>query len=198
MKQKHKIAYMKTALSFAECSNSKRLHVGAVLVKNNSIIAVGYNGLPAPLNGSLEDEQGNTLPCVRHAEKNALMNLLKTNNTPQGSTLFVTHSPCYLCSVDILDAGIKHVYYLYNYRKNDGLEYLLRNGVVVEQMKPEDMGRNIIPTKKGMVSLSASTYEWMKALDLSLTTVYKCMEDFSSPEEAIQFLINYWRKDNEH
>ena len=131
MKDKHLQAYMKCAEAFAMCSNSKRLKVGCVIVKNNRIISCGYNALPEHIDGSLEDELGNTKPEVRHAEKNALMGLIKSNETAVGATLFCTHSMCRLCAIDIVDSGIIKVYYREEYRNILGIDYLKNNGVEV-------------------------------------------------------------------
>ena len=131
MKEKHIKAYMKCAEAFAECSVGERLKVGAVLVKNNRIISCGYNALPAYINGKLEDENGVTRPEVRHAEKNALLGLVKSNESATDSVLFCTHSCCKLCAIDIVDAGIKRVYYKHQYRLLEGIEHLRQNGVEV-------------------------------------------------------------------
>lgn len=134
MKLKHKIAFMKTARAFAECSDSQRLQVGAVIVKDDTCIAHGYNGLPRAIDGSLEDVEGNTRVEVRHAEKNALMRLIRMRESAVGATLFVTASPCYLCAIDIVDAGIEVVYYADEYRCDRGLNYLIENGVEVKRL----------------------------------------------------------------
>lgn len=126
---------MKCAEAFAECSVGKRLQVGSVIVKDNRIISCGYNALPKNLDGSLEDENGVTKPEVRHSEKNALMGLVKSNESAIGATIFCTHSCCYLCAVDILDSGIKTVYYRTKFRSLDGLDYLIKNGVEVIQVE---------------------------------------------------------------
>lgn len=131
MKSKHILTYMETAEVFAKCSVGERLKVGAVVVKNNSIISVGYNGLPEALDGPLEDDCGNTRPEVRHAEKNALMRLTKSHESSVDAVLFVTHACCKLCAIDIVDAGIKSVYYRNDYRDMSGIEYLKQNGVEV-------------------------------------------------------------------
>lgn len=131
MKAKHKIAYMECAEAFAKCSVSKRLSVGAVIVKNNRIISCGYNALPEFIDGPLEDIHGNTRPETRHAEKSALMGLTKSSECAVGGILFCTHSCCKFCSIDIIDAGIKTVYYRTEYRDTEGLDYLRQNGVEV-------------------------------------------------------------------
>jgi dCMP deaminase len=135
MKYKHKLAYMKTALAFAECSVGTRLKVGAVIVKDNRIISCGYNAHPKHINGPLEGLDGLTMPTVRHAEKSALMGLLRAGISPIGSVMFVTHSCCASCSIDIIDAGIKEVYYIEEYRDQSGLELLKSAGVAVDKFR---------------------------------------------------------------
>lgn len=123
---------MKCAEAFAECSNATRLKVGAVIVRDNNIISAGYNAQPTHINAPCELPDGTTDPRVRHAEKNALMRLLRSGHSSLGASLFVTHSCCMHCAVDIVDAGIIKVYYRHAYRDFSGVEYLQRNGVSVE------------------------------------------------------------------
>lgn len=134
MKTKHKLAYMKCAEAFAECSVGVRLKVGSVIVKNNRIISCGYNALPEHISGALEDDEGRTKPEVRHSEKNALMGLVKSNESAQGASLFCTHACCYFCAVDIVDSGIKEFYYRHPYRCSEGIEYLKKSGILVEKI----------------------------------------------------------------
>ena len=134
MKTKHKLAYMECAEAFAKCSVGVRLKVGSVIVKNNRIISCGYNALPEHISGALEDDEGRTKPEVRHSEKNALMGLVKSNESAIGATLFCTHSCCKFCAIDIVDSGIKEFYYRYDYRDSSGIEYLKNNGILVEKI----------------------------------------------------------------
>lgn len=131
MKLKHKVAYLTTCDVFAGCSSSKRLKVGAVIVKNNRIISCGYNALPEHLYGPLEDENNVTLPEVRHGEKSALMGLTKSSESAPGSVMFCSHSCCRPCAVDIADAGIKAFYFRDVYKNWEGLIHLLDVGVKV-------------------------------------------------------------------
>ena len=135
MKDKHIKAYMKTALVFSECSNATRLKVGAVLVRDNNILSCGYNALPRHIDGPCELPDGTTDPRVRHAEKNALMALTRRNESSKDASLFVTHSCCAFCAIDIVDAGIKEVFYLYEYRDTSGIDYLRQNGVTVTKLE---------------------------------------------------------------
>lgn len=137
MKHKHIMAYMKCAYAFADCSPAGRLKVGAVLVKQNRIISCGYNALPAALDGSCEDETGKTRPEVRHAEENALRALVRSPESAVGATMFVTHWCCLQCAIDVVDAGITTVYYDNPFRSQDGLDYLIKNGVEVIKYKGE-------------------------------------------------------------
>jgi dCMP deaminase len=133
MKLKHKQAYMETAEVFAKCSVGKRLKVGAVIVKDNRIISCGYNAHPKHIDGPLEDDQNVTLPTVRHAEKSALMGLLRAGISPIGASMFITHACCRDCAIDVVDSGISNVYYKTDYRSSEGIEYLKKNNVQVEK-----------------------------------------------------------------
>lgn len=135
MKPKYRDAYMDMAERFGQTSEAERLKVGALLIKDGSIIAEGCNGTPAGFHTNVcEDENWNTRPEVNHAEINALNKLRKTHNTSQNAVLFVSHMPCYSCALELVDAGVKKVYYRHPYRKTEGVEYLLANGVEVEQL----------------------------------------------------------------
>lgn len=135
LKPKHEIAIMKTALAFAECSVSTRLKVGAVIEKEGRILSCGYNALPAFMDGPLEGEDGFTLPTVRHAEKSALMGLLRAGISSVGCNLYVTASCCEFCAIDIIDAGIKRVVYLEQYRCQKGLDLLSKAGIIVNKLE---------------------------------------------------------------
>lgn len=134
MKQKHKYAYMKCAEAFAECSVGERLKVGSVIVKNNRIISCGYNALPEHIDGPLEDENNTTRLEVRHSEKNALMGLIRSNESAVGATLFCTHACCKFCAIDIVDAGITKFVYKQDYRSDEGLKHLIAAGLEIEKL----------------------------------------------------------------
>lgn len=148
MKEKLIKAYMKTAETFAELSHARRLHVGAIIVKDDRIISIGYNGMPAGWDNNCEDEtvelysgyEGaihrtvlKTKPEVLHAERNALDKLAKGNEGGLNSTMFVTHSPCLECAKSIYGAGITHVYYSEDYRSEEGISFLKKCGVKIEK-----------------------------------------------------------------
>ena len=131
MKDKHVKMYMKMAGVMAEQSKDSRLQVGCVIVKDNNIISTGYNGHTRHIDDPNQLEDGTTDPRVRHAEKNGLMKLIRSNENAVGATMFVTHACCYFCAIDIVDSGIAKVYYQNEYRCKKGLEHLEMYGVEV-------------------------------------------------------------------
>ncbi len=143
---RYDIVYMKMASEWGQLSNARRKKVGALLVKNNTIIADGYNGTPSGFENECEnpifDEEGNFLDYetkwyVLHAESNALAKVAKSTQSSEGSTLYVTMSPCRECSKLILQAGIKRVVYSESYRDSAGLDLLKKAGVDVVQILPD-------------------------------------------------------------
>jgi dCMP deaminase len=146
MKDKFKRAFMQTAQTFAELSHARRLKVGAIVVKEDRIISIGYNGMPAGWDNDCEDEylheDGSiTLKTkleVLHAETNAIAKLAKSNDSGNGATMFITHSPCIECAKLIYQSGISHVMYMQNYRDDAGIKFLDRSGVTVEQVNSAD------------------------------------------------------------
>lgn len=134
MKPKHKSMYMKMAHCLADVSIDEKLKVGCVIVKDNNIIATGYNGKSKHLSGANQDSTGKTFNSVRHAEKNALMSLIRSNESAVGATMFVTHGCCVLCGIDVVDAGIIEVIYEKEYKCSKGLEYLEEHGVKVSKL----------------------------------------------------------------
>lgn len=134
MKHKYKQAMMQTAFAWAETSEAKRLKVGAVIAREDNILSIGLNGTYKGLPNHCEDEDGNTLPHVRHAEAAALDKLIRSTESAVGATMYVTHSPCLLCAYRIFDAGIKAVVFSEFYRDKDGIDWLKDRGVVVEKL----------------------------------------------------------------
>ena len=167
MKQKYIDLYMDWAKRCAELSHARRLHVGAVIVKDDTVISYGYNGMPAGWDNNCEDKihdlsrdfNGNYFPDhenqypfsdehgryklrtkseVLHAESNAIAKLAKSNNSGLGADLFVTHSPCLDCAKLIYQSGIRRVYFNQNYRDDAGIKFLEKSGIEV---------RNIVSTQ---------------------------------------------------
>ena len=129
--------YIRMAQIWAENSYCKRRQVGALLVKNKTIISDGYNGTPAGFKNICEDENGHTYPYVLHAEANAITKIARSNNSSNGATMYVTASPCIECAKLIIQAGIKRVVYSEKYRLEDGIELLKRAGIEVIYMSIE-------------------------------------------------------------
>ena len=121
--------YLRMARIWAENSYCQRRKEGAILVKDQMIISDGYNGTPAGFENICEDEGGVTKPYVLHAEANAITKVARSSNSSEGSTLYITASPCLECSKLIIQAGIKRVVYNDLYRIQDGLDVLKRAGV---------------------------------------------------------------------
>ncbi len=145
--QKLDLRYLRMARIWAENSYCKRRQVGALVVKNKMIISDGYNGTPSGFENVCE-ENNVTKPYVLHAEANAITKLARSSNNSEGSTLYVTASPCIECSKLIIQSGIKRVVYAEKYRLTDGIDLLERAGVKVEYMNPDEMGSSEEPTSK--------------------------------------------------
>ena len=125
---------MKCAYAMAELSSAKRRQVGAIIV-NDGIKGEGYNGTPCGFDNRCEkivDTTLETLPEVLHAESNAISKLARSTNSSEGSTLYVTVSPCFDCAKLIIQAGIVRVVYDEEYRLTDGLELLKKAGIQVD------------------------------------------------------------------
>lgn len=123
--------YLRMAAIWAENSYCVRRQVGALLVKDQMIISDGFNGTPAGFENVCEDASGVTKPYVLHAEANAITKVARSNNSSDGSTLYVTASPCMECAKLIIQAGIKRVVFNELYRIADGIELLRRAGIEV-------------------------------------------------------------------
>ena len=132
--QKFDQSYLDMASVWARNSYCKRRQVGALLVKDRMIISDGYNGTPSVFENICEDESGATKPYVLHAEAKAISKVAKSGNSSEGSTLYVTASPCLECAKLIIQAGIRRVVYRDEYRLTDGIDLLRRAGVEVEKV----------------------------------------------------------------
>lgn len=126
--------YLRMAAIWAENSYCIRRQVGALIVKDRMIISDGFNGTPSGFENVCEDDSGVTKPYVLHAEANAISKVAKSGNSSEGSTLYVTASPCIECAKLIIQAGIKRVVYKDEYRLTDGIDLLKRAGIEVEKV----------------------------------------------------------------
>jgi dCMP deaminase len=164
MKDKMKLAHMRTAFNYAACSSAVRLQVGSIIVKDDAIISIGYNGQPSGWDNVCEEREYmasdaggwldpdeiesqwpfvaedqlryrlKTKSTVLHAESNAISKLAKLNGGAQGSAIFITHCPCLDCAKTIYQAGITEVYYAQSYRDTIGADFLIKCGLTVEQV----------------------------------------------------------------
>jgi len=127
--------YLQMARIWAENSYCKRRKVGAIIVKNRMIISDGYNGTPEGFENICEDEENKTKPYVLHAEANAITKVAKSNNSSEGSTLYITASPCMECAKLIIQSGIKRVVFSELYNKDEGLKLLEKAKIEWEFLK---------------------------------------------------------------
>ena len=156
MKQKWINAFMDTATRFADLSSAVRLRVGAVVVKDNRIISIGYNGTPSGWDNTCEDkvycddgdwrEQTDKLHDewvtyklttkkeVIHAEANAISKLARSNESGLDGAMFITHAPCVDCAKLIYGAGINTVYYRNSYRDTSGIDFLTKCNIEVNKV----------------------------------------------------------------
>ena len=122
----------------AELSYAKRLQVGAVIVKDDTVISYGYNGMPAGWDNNCEttnaDGSLTTRVEVLHAESNAIAKLAKSNESGLDADIFITHAPCIDCAKLIYQSGIRRVYFGKQYRDDSGVKFLEASGVVVEKL----------------------------------------------------------------
>jgi dCMP deaminase len=145
MKNKFVNAHMKVAETYAQLSSARRLQVGCVIVKNDTIIGIGYNGMPSGWDNKCEDDvyvdnmhvQLVTKPEVIHAEANALAKVTRSTNSSEGASIFVTHAPCMDCAKQIYQAGISEVIFKHlNLKNNDGIDFLIKCNIPIRQYEP--------------------------------------------------------------
>lgn len=152
----------------AEQSTCCRMHVGAVLVKENRVISIGFNGTPAGqehcedhFRRVYEMEFAEQFPNYEeyqasrtfydahgkfsndnelHAEQNAILFAAKNGISTAGSTLYVTVSPCIHCAKVIVTAGIQRVFFktLYD-RSQEGIVFLDKNGIECRQLTDKEL-----------------------------------------------------------
>lgn len=122
-------AYLKMAIEWAKLSHCNRKQVGALIVKNGTIISDGFNGTPSGFENCCETDENLTKWYVLHAEANAIAKVARGNNSSEGATLYITLSPCKDCSKLIIQSGITRVVYGMEYRDTEGIEFLKRAGV---------------------------------------------------------------------
>jgi dCMP deaminase len=155
VKQKMIEAHMAVAQTYSQLSSARRLKVGAIIVKDDRIISIGYNGMPAGWDNNCEDEElidsevyidhgGDPMPFkhavlktkpeVLHAESNCVAKLAKSSESGNGATLFVTHAPCLDCAKLVYQSGINSVFYRNAYRSEDGIRFLEKCNIEVRKI----------------------------------------------------------------
>ncbi|WP_455513735.1 deoxycytidylate deaminase [Porphyromonas sp.] len=130
--------YLRMARIWAENSYCERRKVGALIVKDKSIISDGYNGTPVGFENVCEDEDGLTKHYVLHAEANAITKLASSTQSSIGATVYVTDAPCIECAKLIIQSHIIRVVYSIEYRLRDGIDLLERAGIQVDYIPLED------------------------------------------------------------
>ena len=133
---------MDIAQRTAELSHARRLKVGSIIVKEDRIISIGYNGMPAGWDNNCENELHQpvgrvdlvTKPEVLHAETNAIAKLARSSDSGMDADLFVTHAPCLDCAKLIYQSGIRRVYFGQAYRDTAGVDFLKNSNIQVEQI----------------------------------------------------------------
>ena len=130
-------AHMHAAHVYAGLSSARRLRVGCIIVRDDRIIGIGYNGMPAGWDNDceVEHEDGSlqTRPEVLHAESNAIAKLARSTESGAGATCYVTHAPCLDCAKLLYQAGIQRVFYQAAYRDRRGIDFLERCNIEVQQ-----------------------------------------------------------------
>jgi len=160
MKPKIIKAHMEVASTYAKLSTARRLQVGAIVVKDDRIISIGYNGMPAGWDNNCEDVESTfderdtaysndwkfneedkkfyrlkTKPEVLHAEANAIAKVARSPESAEDSSIFVTHAPCIECAKLIYQSGIKQVFYRDNYRSEAGIVFLKQAGITINKVE---------------------------------------------------------------
>lgn len=132
--RRYDIAYLRMTREWAQLSHCERKKVGALIVKDNTIISDGYNGTPTGFENFCEDEAGYTKWYVLHAEANAILKVASSTQSCRGATLYITMSPCKECSKLIHQAGITRLVYHIDYKDESGLDFLKKAGVNIERI----------------------------------------------------------------
>ena len=133
--QRYDELYLDIAKRIGEMSHDTEHKVGAVIVKDNNILAFGFNGMPAGMDNECKNPNGSTRKEVIHAEANALCKLAKGTVSSEGATLYSTLSPCIECAKLIMQAGITRVLFSETYTDEAGIILLLNNNIKVKGNK---------------------------------------------------------------
>ena len=138
--------YINIAHDISDMSHDSEIKVGSIIVKDDNIISMGWNGMPSGMDNNTRSHTGCTNKEVIHSEMNALMKLAKTGGSCNGATLYTTHSPCWECAKLLLQAGISRVVFTYQYDETATIFLLERDICRAPDIQPnnrilEDKGR---------------------------------------------------------
>ena len=138
---RYDMAYLRMAQTWSALSHCNRKQVGAIIVKGGMIISDGFNGTPSGFDNCCENENGDTLWYVLHAEANAILKVAKSTHNCEGATLYLTLSPCKDCSKLVVQSGIKRVVYMNAYKDESGINFLREAGIELEQIENPSDGK---------------------------------------------------------
>ena len=138
VKHKYQNMFMHFAVTASLQSTSNKRKVGAVVIRDNNCISIGWNGTLPGHDNACEDCNNRTKPSVIHAEENAIVALAGTSSSTKGGSLFVTTAPCFVCSRLIIKSGILEVFYLDDYKNNDGIDNLVKSNITIIKMTNEN------------------------------------------------------------
>lgn len=131
--------FMSIALLASQRSPCKRLHVGSVIVRDNRLISMGYNGyIPgAPhISRIINDHE----QSIIHSEVNALSDCAKRGVSLSGAKIYVTHYPCLNCFRSIAACGIREIIYLNDYKNDPIVQQLAEDSgiILMKIMSPSE------------------------------------------------------------
>ena len=134
--------FMRIALQAATRSTCDRKHVGAVIVRDKTILSTGYNGSVRGMPHC--DDVGHMMEndhCIAtvHAEANAIIQAAKHGTAINGADIYIIASPCWNCFQLIANSGIKRIYYLEFYRNENVLTVAKQAGIELKQVTLEDL-----------------------------------------------------------
>jgi|TARA_R100001086_G_scaffold250110_1_gene193994 dCMP deaminase len=130
--------YLDIATRISLMSHDTDHKVGSVIVRDNNILAFGFNGMPTGMNNNCKNANGSTKQEVIHAEANAICKLARSTGSSEGATLYSTLSPCVECAKLIMQSGITRIIFRETYKDEAGILLLLNNNKEVKGIKWKD------------------------------------------------------------
>ena len=183
--------HMETAKLYSKLSKAVKKKVGAILVKNDRIISIGYNGTPSGFDNTceveLEDGSLRTKDIVLHAESNAITKVAKSGESSEGSDLYCTLSPCMECSKLIAQSGIKRVFFNEFYRNVDGIKEVLKPSKV----EVYHIGDCFVMSLNKYIAKNLEFLkEWKEKSYDNFIHYFNNVDSLSGDEECIRFIEN--------